>query len=489
MAAEAGYSVLAVVCRSAMRRTTFADLGLDNLLDRLPKMSKAALLTATAALVAGASLADYLVGHISLGILYIMPMMTGALLLEPLELAALALLCAFLRSLFDYPGSSVEIPLRFAFASVSYFTCGLFVAALIQNRRIVREHLGRLQREQDLRKVAEDQLRILVAGSPAAILTIDDRGRVIAANQAAASLFAISEGQRLEGQAIEKHLSVLSDALRLGNKNEGFRTAAQCTGYRANGEVFQAHTWFSSYIAPEGLRLAAIVVDASEEMRDREEQNLRQLLRAIRVATTAVSHESRNLAAAISLLCAHLAERHGLSEDEDLKGIVNLAKGIEKMAALDLSARRSESRDLEKVPLRQVLDHLRIIIEPEWIELEGRINWSAPARLPSVIADPHGLLQAFLNLAKNSYRAVLEAPRKELNIEVSIDGERAIVRFEDSGAGLAAPERLFQPFQEGADGTGVGLYLSRAVVRSYGGELRYESEPGRSRFVIELEVI
>lgn len=479
----------AVLSFGHMKRITFADLGLDKLLGRRPKFNVPRVLLITCVILAVTAVADWLVGHISLGVLYIMPMMTGALVLEPLELAGLALLCAFLRSQFDYPGTTIELFLRFAFASVSYFTCGLFVAALVQNRRITAEHLDRLQDEQMLRRVAEDQLRLLVAGSPAAILTVDDRGLVIAANRAAESLFAIPEGQKLEGRKIESHLSILADALRIDPGDEAFRTAALCTGYRANGEIFQAHVWFSSYRAAEGLRLAAIVVDSSEEMRDREEQNLLQLLRAIRIATTAVSHESRNLSASIGLLCSHLAEKHRLSDDDDLQGILTLAKGIEKMAALQLSAGRDDSRRLEKVSLRQVLEQLRIVIEPEWTEMDGRVNWDIPALVPSVIADPHGLLQAFMNLAKNSCRAVKDSIVRELTIGVAVENDRAIIRFEDSGPGIKAPESLFQPFQEGAEGVGLGLYLSRAVVRTYGGELRYETTSDRPRFAIELEIV
>jgi hypothetical protein len=57
--------------------------------------------------------------------------------------------------------------------------------------------------------------------------------------------------------------------------------------FRENGDIFLAHTWFSSYVAPEGGRPPAVVVDSSEEMRDREEQALRQSMRSNRIAATA----------------------------------------------------------------------------------------------------------------------------------------------------------------------------------------------------------
>jgi C4-dicarboxylate-specific signal transduction histidine kinase len=109
--------------------------------------------------------------------------------------------------------------------------------------------------------------------------------------------------------------------------------------------------------------------------------------------------------------------------------------------------------------------------------------------MPAVLADPSGLLQALLNLARNSHRAVQHSTLRELRISVSVHDQKACVRVEDSGPGIPSPECLFQPFQPGAEGTGLGLYVSRAVVRSYGGELRFEPSPHGSRFLIELQVV
>jgi signal transduction histidine kinase len=185
---------------------------------------------------------------------------------------------------------------------------------------------------------------------------------------------------------------LLSDALGVESGVEGFRTAAKCQGYRETGEIFLADTWFSSYRAPQGMRLAAIVVDSSEEMRDREEQNLRLLRRSNRIAAAAVSHEVRNLCGALSLLRANVEEKLGLSQDEDFKGFATLIKGLDRIARLELDARAHEQ--LEEVPLQSVLDNLRIVIEPDWQECDGLVRWDLPEGIPAVVADPSGLLQA-----------------------------------------------------------------------------------------------
>jgi C4-dicarboxylate-specific signal transduction histidine kinase len=98
-------------------------------------------------------------------------------------------------------------------------------------------------------------------------------------------------------------------------------------------------------------------------------------------------------------------------------------------------------------------------------------------------------LQAFLNLAQNSHRAVHEGSVRELDIAVSSQAQRVLITFQDSGPGVASPEELFRPFQQGAVGSGLGLYVSRFLVRSYGGDLRFEEPSHGSGFVIELDAV
>jgi signal transduction histidine kinase len=323
-----------------------------------------------------------------------------------------------------------------------------------------------------------------VESSPAAILTADAGGAVLASNNAAKALFLSNS---LAGKPIGNYVPLLADALRLRAAPEDFRAAAQCQGRRENGEIFLAQTWFSHYMTPHGTRLAAIVVDASEEMRDREEEGLRQLLRGNRIAAAAVSHEVRNLCSAISLLCSNLKDKHPVARDDDFQGMITLVDGLERIASGELSGAVHDA--LEQVSLQEVLDDLRIVIEPDWREIEGVVAWRLVPEMPVVLAERHGLLQAFLNLAKNSHRAVQDCPTRELRIAVSVQEAMVQVRFQDSGPGISAPDRLFQPFQSGADGAGIGLYLSRAVVRSYGGELCYEPQTAGSCFRVDLPLV
>jgi two-component system sensor kinase FixL len=95
-------------------------------------------------------------------------------------------------------------------------------------------------------------------------------------------------------------------------------------------------------------------------------------------------------------------------------------------------------------------------------------------------------LQAFLNLAKNSQRAMEGQDKRDLTIRASFDECSVAVRFIDTGPGVANPEQLFEPFQPGAQASGLGLYLSRTFVRAFQGDLEYEPRPVGCCFAVIL---
>jgi two-component system, LuxR family, sensor kinase FixL len=458
----------------------------------LLKSGRGRVLSLIAGLILLIAVADWYAGtRASLGVFYILPMVIGATVLTSPGIVILALICSLLRSLFDLPRPPyVEQSLRFIFATLAYISSGLLVALLIRNRELTIAHLAKLRHEQELRHEAEEQLRILVDSSPAAIVTIDADGIVLAANRATATLFTIPENESIKGRRIARYLPVLGEALQFDPGPEGLRTATQSQGRRDDGEIFLANAWFSSYRTSEGMRLAAIIVDSSEEMRAREEQNFHQLSEGSRIAAAAVFHEVRNFCSAMSVLSSNLRQRHALTPDEDLQALTSLASGLGKIVAVELRSRAGNT--VGEVRLGNVLDDLRIIIEPDWLEIGGSVTWTIAPGLPSVIADSHGLLQVFLNLAHNSHRAVQQISpghdaARSLAVTACLEDQKVTVRFSDSGAGVDSPESLFAPFQRGASGTGLGLYVSRAVVRTYGGDLRFQPSAGGACFIVELQ--
>jgi len=266
--------------------------------------------------------------------------------------------------------------------------------------------------------------------------------------------------------------------------NRPIRTNVESKGKRLNGEIFLAHVWLSTYATAEGFGLAAVVWDASENLRDREGAGLDSMMATSRVLVGAIAHEIRNLASVATTAYASLARHEGLAEDDQYRVLGSLIEGLEKIATSGLRA--ASSREAAVADLGTVLDEVRIVIEPALRESGISLVWQVEDSLPLVQADHHSLLQVFVNLARNSKQALEDAPLREVIISTAVENDVVLVRFRDSGPGVARPEELFRPFQGGAHSFGLGLYISRAILRSHGGGLRYDPEDGGSCFTVEL---
>jgi len=450
------------------------------------KASRTQLVIRAGVMIVIVALFDWRVeGNVFFGFLYLFPMLMLGNCLLRWQLAIIAAGCTFLAEWLG-PGSwmpQAGIP-RDIFMFTAYFGTGLFAYESARNRELASRHSREIEQEVESRREAEQQLKVLIESSPAAILTVDSAGRILMANQAAHRLLGF-EPETLPGEPIKAFLPPLASVPHADQSTPNFRTAMQCYGRRRDGEVFLADVWFSTYLTRSGPRLAAMLVDSSEELREREEFSLHQLLAGSRLMVGAVSHEVRNVCGAISVVYANLSRNEALAENEDFRALGDLAEGLGRIATLELR-QSTGTQELNGVDLHSVLDELRIVIEPAFRESGITIRWELPDALPLVWADRQSLLQVFLNLAKNSERAMRDQERKELTISTSVTGQRVVVRVHDTGPGISAPERLFQPFQRGAEATGLGLYLSRAFVKAFKGDLRYEAEPTGCCFAVEL---
>ncbi len=182
----------------------------------------------------------------SLGFLYLFPIMLAAAFLPRWLVASLGIGCALLAEAFGLlPPSFV----RLTFEALALAGCGLFVGELVRNRRLSVESQARL--------------KALVETSPAAIVTVDQRGVIELANRAAVELMA-PRGGHLVGEPVAAFLPELHHALRWEEAPQ-FRTSMQCRGHRGNGESFAADVWFSTYKEGTHPKLAAIIGDLSEE--------------------------------------------------------------------------------------------------------------------------------------------------------------------------------------------------------------------------------
>jgi len=226
-----------------MRGTT---LPLERFSDR---PNRTPVLLASAGMVAAIALVDWwTLPYVSLGFLYLLPIMLAAGFLPRVAIVAVCVVCAVLTELFSALGPTGRVS-RLIFETLALAGCGLFVAELLRSRRLSLE--------------TQDRLRALVETSPAAIVILSQTGAVELANLAAVELLIPGEAN-LIGQPIAAFLPELQNALRFEGAAQ-LRTSMQCQVHSRNGETSVAEVWFSTYQERGAPKLAAIIADVTEE--------------------------------------------------------------------------------------------------------------------------------------------------------------------------------------------------------------------------------
>ncbi len=210
------------------------------------------VLAASAAVVAVIAVLDWwTLPYVSLGFLYLFPIILAAGVLPRTALAAVCVVCAGLSEVFSSLDPTGRI-IRLIFEVLAFAGCGLFISELLRNRKLSLE--------------TEARLRALVETSPAAIVILDQAGVIELANRAAVELMVPSEGN-LIGRAISAFLPELQNALPF-ERGAHLRASTRGQVQRGDGETLVAEIWFSTYTEKGAPKLAAIIASVTEEQPD-----------------------------------------------------------------------------------------------------------------------------------------------------------------------------------------------------------------------------
>ena len=114
---------------------------------------------------------------VTLGFLYLFPMLMVGSVLKRWQIGIVAALCTFLAEIFDSFEwrPSAGIP-RDILIFAAFLGMGLFVYEVVRSRQAALTHLKQIESESEARRAAEEQLKVLVDSSPVAIFTADSDG-------------------------------------------------------------------------------------------------------------------------------------------------------------------------------------------------------------------------------------------------------------------------------------------------------------------------
>ncbi len=149
-----------------------------------------------------------------------------------------------------------------------------------------------------------------------------------------------------------------------------------------------------------------------------------------------------------------------------------------------LSFSKERQPELIETDLGQTVTDVIELMQARANELNVQLKWKNPQDLTTISFDPEAMHRAILNVVTNAIDA---AGARELGIVevtaiVELAKRQVAVCVTDNGEGIAPEdrERIFSPFEskKGARGTGLGLPVSRKILREHGGDIDVDSTPG-----------
>jgi signal transduction histidine kinase len=253
--------------------------------------------------------------------------------------------------------------------------------------------------------------------------------------------------------------------------------------------------------APDHLSLAIAIAHqaalAIEESRYHQAMVQAERMAAIGQTIAALSHHIKNILQ--GLRSGGEIVNRGLAENDEpmvRQGwkIVEKNQGrIYDMVMDMLSFSKDREPTLELTDLNELVDEVLELADSRAQEAGIKLESRLEASLAKVEADPEALHRALLNVVCNAIDAVETHENAQVYVGTSQEADGAWVRIEvdDNGPGIAPNlmQNLFNPFHstKGARGTGLGLAVSRKILREHGGDILVHCQPGKgSKFTLRL---
>jgi PAS domain S-box-containing protein len=353
-------------------------------------------------------------------------------------------------------------------------------------------HLRRLDREVERQRLALERHARVLEHVDDGVFLLDESGVIRHWNPAAGAITGLPEEQVLDRpaeQALpgwERIGSLIPVATAPGPGSRGAKTVPL--------EVDGRELWLSI----SGVRFADGIVYA---FRNLTEERALDELKGEFVAT--VSHELRTPLAAI-YGSAQTLRRKDLNLDDErreslLEVIAHESERLTRIAGDILLANTLDSDRLRLAREPVDLDELaREVVEEMRISFAERadisIHFSSPQVEASVAGDADKLRQILMNLIENAVKYSPDGGRIEVGLESRDSRVRLLVRDEGIGIPPGEEQRIFGKFYRvdpqltrGVGGTGLGLYISRELVRRMQGRVSVASHGGKgSTFLVDL---
>ncbi len=325
--------------------------------------------------------------------------------------------------------------------------------------------------------------RRTIEHSATGILAISASGKVLLCNEAFLRLFCMHEISHVSSLEVE----IPSLYQLIGNIRAGQQQLLSHT--TANGPQKIAVKATEFMLEDDYVKLLSFQ-DIRNEVDQTELDAWQKLIRVLR-------HEIHNSVSPITLISSGLINRYEPDKiplspllvttdlvDSTLKGlytIQRLGKGLNTIVEQYRNLTQLPQPVFELVDLGHLLSLHKELTAPLIQNTDITLESTPPSRPITVNGDERMLIQILLNITKNALEALMDIPDGKIEIRAGENAAEKYITISDNGRGIS-PENMdliFTPFFTTKEsGTGIGLSLSRQIMRLHGGTLTAASKEG-----------
>ncbi|MPQ47871.1 hypothetical protein GCQ56_12740 [Marinifilum sp. N1E240] len=316
------------------------------------------------------------------------------------------------------------------------------------------------------------------------LLAFDHRGNVKLCNQAFKDLFLVGDFNNISElvtveEAFPEFLNrIKSEKQKLRKylvKNRILKLAVKAVDFRLEDENIKV-------VAFQDIKNA---IDKGE---------MDAMHKLIRVFT----HEIVNSVSPISMLSGSLIDLYEKNGAQPCKEILNEGAISNTLMGLQTIRKRSkgliafvdEYKNLTQLPkphfelisVEKLFSHIGVLFQEEFKAESIDFTYHLHSDQQELIADEKLISQVLINMIRNSIEALKETKTKTLSISTGQANPLNLIIVRDNGAGIPDDviENVFTPFFTTKEkGSGIGLNLSRQIMRLHGGTIAVRSKPNR----------
>lgn len=291
-------------------------------------------------------------------------------------------------------------------------------------------------------------------------------GRVIYCNSTALNLLGLATFGHI------RQLRTISPTLEEAFRNVADNREERAEYYNESGQKRISLTASSASIGGKAVKVIAFN-DISNEMAENEQESWTKLIRVL-------THEIMNTVTPIASLSDTLSEYIGNSEDSEynsdirsgLETISQSSKGLIKFVESYRNLTRVAAPVRKAFLVRELMERVIQLAGQQAEEQGVRLEFTEKADDILLYADEGQISQILVNLVKNAIQA--SATSVEIVAEMDL-AENVIIHVINNGRPISkeSQEEIFVPFYTTKqEGTGIGLSLSRQIMRLHNGTLR-----------------